>query len=828
MNRFCRCGLVWGTLFAGSLVNPSSSDALKWPFVPQTTAPGIIKLPGDWNLQYHEGVDIPKEKGTNVLAVKHGYVIDPFVSPTPYLHHLLIADAADATTGWVYLHLSFDVARFTVNAEVNEGDIIGQVADFPAPAPDHLHFSRWNSDVDNRFTGVHPFSQYQPAERPAQQLVLPPDKIFLVENGRFDTTRFSLVGGKPVIYGDVDIVAEAHTTVAGTLGAGVYLIGHSISSPPGVASVSLRTLVNFETVPSNLFEQFELVYALAYDPPSTHLRGHYIVTNCGTLAANGVSNVISKSWQTRVSLTVNDDDSHIIDTGGSGGDPAAPTNATAKYKEGGYTINIHTATYGFTQTLTTPKEVILDNFTPVLQMLTHSPSALQQNQSFTLTLRFSESMNPANPPVVTYGLIPPFTTYAVTFQSWQTTFFPNDTWVGVAMTPPSDFTRTYTFRVDAHDLAGNPLSANGTVYARNVDGSWPGGYGTGGADVSEGLGVAGAGGGSSPVVYRLFGAVWNSAGTPVSGVTLFVSGGASQSYVTGSDGAYAFIDLPQGGNFTITPSYYQIAFDPPNRSYSNLQQEWINQDFLAIDPPISPPSSGGTGSGGNGCVAAGTPVATPGGFRPIEFLRPGDWVVGWDGQARVPAQVTHVWAHTGDWPLHQVEGLWLTGNHLVWKEGGWMPASTVSPVVLTQRGRVYDITTTTGSFCAAGSILHNLEHFLFPLKKTPTERGVLPPTIFQLGQAYSFPNPAKGVNPTLHLEVGLAEDLTVVLYDQTGRELWQTTLPGSQVVIVDGVYAYELPMDATGLASGIYLAKITAKKAGHPEITKIVKLAVVK
>lgn len=109
-----------------------------------------------------------------------------------------------------------------------------------------------------------------------------------------------------------------------------------------------------------------------------------------------------------------------------------------------------------------------------------------------------------------------------------------------------------------------------------------------------------------------------------------------------------------------------------------------------------------------------------------------------------------------------------------------------------------------------------------PVKTLEVEGG------FRLGEAYSFPNPAKGVPPTLHFECGLADEITMTLYNVAAERLGEVTLPGDQVIKVDGKYAYEYTWPTEQLGSDIYLAILRAKKNGYSDLVKTIKLAVVK
>lgn len=80
------------------------------------------------------------------------------------------------------------------------------------------------------------------------------------------------------------------------------------------------------------------------------------------------------------------------------------------------------------------------------------------------------------------------------------------------------------------------------------------------------------------------GCIRNVTGAPYSSVIVAISGNASGSTQTDANGFYSFtVDL--GGNYTITPQSPQVggfSFNPPNRSYSNLQANQFGQDFTIL------------------------------------------------------------------------------------------------------------------------------------------------------------------------------------------------------------------------------------------------------
>src|SRR3989339_71559 len=96
---------------------------------------------------------------------------------------------------------------------------------------------------------------------------------------------------------------------------------------------------------------------------------------------------------------------------------------------------------------------------------------------------------------------------------------------------------------------------------------------------------------------------------------------------------------------------------------------------------------------------------------------------------------------------------------------------------------------------------------------------------FELGEVYSFPNPAKRCNPCLHIEVGFADSIEVKIYNIAGELVYKTELAGNPLLI-NNKYAYEYVWDTGGVASGVYIYLIGAKRSGFNEIKVMKKMAV--
>ena len=151
--------------------------------------------------------------------------------------------------------------------------------------------------------------------------------------------------------------------------------------------------------------------------------------------------------------------------------------------------------------------------------------------------------------------------------------------VGVTMTLSGDATGTVTTDTNGNytftglssgsymitpsrtDYAFIPTSMTPTINGANVTGqSFTGKY----------TGVA---------TFSISGAV-TSGSSPLSGVTMTLSGAASKTTTSDANGNYSFAGL-SNGSYTITPSKTGYTFTPPNRSVTVNSSNVTGQDFSA-------------------------------------------------------------------------------------------------------------------------------------------------------------------------------------------------------------------------------------------------------
>ncbi|MBI3553018.1 MAG: hypothetical protein HY077_10930, partial [Elusimicrobia bacterium] len=103
---------------------------------------------------------------------------------------------------------------------------------------------------------------------------------------------------------------------------------------------------------------------------------------------------------------------------------------------------------------------------------------------------------------------------------------------------------------------------------------------------------------------------------------------------------------------------------------------------------------------------------------------------------------------------------------------------------------------------------------------------------FHFVDLYAFPNPVRGHRVvTIRVQVGLADEVDVSVYDVSGKIVHQGTF-GAPQIVDDGngkgpQYSYDYSWDAGSVGSGVYVFAVTAKKGGVSPIRKVGKVGVI-
>ena len=89
-----------------------------------------------------------------------------------------------------------------------------------------------------------------------------------------------------------------------------------------------------------------------------------------------------------------------------------------------------------------------------------------------------------------------------------------------------------------------------------------------------------------PNIALISGRVTSDGTNGIGGVTVTLSGSMPNTVVTDSNGNYS-LKAPTGGNYTVTPSKDPLTFNPPVRSFINLQTNQTDVNFMANPLTIS-------------------------------------------------------------------------------------------------------------------------------------------------------------------------------------------------------------------------------------------------
>jgi len=110
------------------------------------------------------------------------------------------------------------------------------------------------------------------------------------------------------------------------------------------------------------------------------------------------------------------------------------------------------------------------------------------------------------------------------------------------------------------------------------------------------------------------------------------------------------------------------------------------------------------------CLKGGSLVLTPNGFRKIEDLKEGDYVIGYEDGGRVESKIIETSSHYGGFKLYFYKGYWFTGNHLVYTDDykGFKPVSELSNITEYYEGEVYNIQVESKNYFGEnGLLIHN-------------------------------------------------------------------------------------------------------------------------
>ena len=256
--------------FLAAVLVTSPALATDWPLV---LLDSVHPLGNNWgNYQdysggqspyFHNGIDVitPDVHGRRVTAVRHGWVKAWGTIQAEYHYRLAICDTNSDFTGraegWLYAHIDSERWHRNLGDEVQEGDSIGYLVQWPMDATfDHCHFARISDTGATwmRFPDVtwwfiqNPLTLIQPnTDRlaPVIENARTNQKFAFCRNNSNTYLRYdSLVG-------DVDIVAKVYDKTGATTGnetwdkLAPYEIDYSIKRHDGLVVVPWTIGVQF-------------------------------------------------------------------------------------------------------------------------------------------------------------------------------------------------------------------------------------------------------------------------------------------------------------------------------------------------------------------------------------------------------------------------------------------------------------------------------------------------------------------------------------------------------------------------------------------------------
>ncbi len=248
-------------LLLGLILSAPATATIPWPIEPFDSAHSLGNSYGEYqdyggSPYMHPGIDILHPAGTPVYAVKAGWVKAVLTTSAELHWRVAVGDSptADSCDGWLYAHLDFSTIAVTPGEEVDSGQYLGDLVEWPVADFHHLHF------VKIRDAGLTWNANWLFVGNPLDELVNIDDftaPFFVNINVgapfrfcRNNTDTYFNVGVP--VDGDVDIVAKAHDRVGHpTWVLCPYEMGYEIFSD----SITLGPFLSFRFTGQLLWDQ---------------------------------------------------------------------------------------------------------------------------------------------------------------------------------------------------------------------------------------------------------------------------------------------------------------------------------------------------------------------------------------------------------------------------------------------------------------------------------------------------------------------------------------------------------------------------------------------
>ncbi len=179
----------------------------------------------------HPGVDLFGDHLENVHSVKYGFVKAVLTTSGDYHWRVAIANnnsSNDSSQGYLYAHLDQNLIPVVVGDTVAEGEVIGQLVDFPVTGFVHCHFARivdkgitWSGSWWTFDDPLYYMSNFKDTTAPVfEEAVIGQKFAFRDSLGNY------LDAGN--VYGEVDIISKVYDQINTFWKVDVHRVGYLI------------------------------------------------------------------------------------------------------------------------------------------------------------------------------------------------------------------------------------------------------------------------------------------------------------------------------------------------------------------------------------------------------------------------------------------------------------------------------------------------------------------------------------------------------------------------------------------------------------------------
>lgn len=201
------------------------------------------------NPYLHPGVDLFGNHLENVHSVKAGYIKAILTTSGDFHWRVAIANenTPDSSQGYLYAHLDQNLIPFNIGDTIAEGEVIGQLVDFPVQGFVHCHFARivdegmvWSGTWWTFDNPLHYMENFIDETPPVFEDVIPGHRIGLRDFGLNYHTKDS-------VSGYLNIVSKVYDEMNTFWHVDVHQTGYSIAakSTPNIKLID-KQAYNFD------------------------------------------------------------------------------------------------------------------------------------------------------------------------------------------------------------------------------------------------------------------------------------------------------------------------------------------------------------------------------------------------------------------------------------------------------------------------------------------------------------------------------------------------------------------------------------------------------